>query len=48
MYACLVEGCSAVFETSGKRHEHLVDAHRYPERFDFSRYDGTLEVEVQA
>ncbi|CAM9175380.1 unnamed protein product, partial [Hapterophycus canaliculatus] len=37
MYACLVEGCSEVFETSGKRHTHLIDAHRYPERFDFSR-----------
>eukprot|EP00903_Cladosiphon_okamuranus_P008012 g7729.t1 len=37
MYACLVEGCAEVFQTSGKRHKHLVDYHRYPESFDFSR-----------
>ncbi|CAM9296786.1 unnamed protein product [Scytosiphon promiscuus] len=37
MYACLVEGCSEVFETSVERHKHLVGVHRYPERFDFSR-----------
>lgn len=38
MYACLVEGCAEVFQSSGKRHKHLVDSHRYPESFDFSRY----------
>ncbi|CAM9366611.1 unnamed protein product, partial [Pylaiella littoralis] len=37
MYACLVEACAEIFETSGKRHEHLVGAHRYPASFDFSR-----------
>lgn len=37
MYACLVEGCAKVFQSSGKRHKHLVDSHCYPESFDFSR-----------
>ncbi|CAM9848487.1 unnamed protein product, partial [Ectocarpus fasciculatus] len=37
MYACLVEGCLEVFESSGKRHKHLVEAHLYPESFDFGR-----------
>ncbi|CAM9431648.1 unnamed protein product [Ectocarpus sp. 6 AP-2014] len=41
MYACLVEGCPEVFESSGKRHEHLVEAHLYPESFDFSRREIT-------
>lgn len=45
MYTCLVEGCTEVFETSGERHTHLVGAHRYPERFDFSRYDCTRVCE---
>lgn len=37
MYVCLVEGCLQVFSSSGKRHGHLVQVHRYPESFDFSR-----------
>ncbi|CAN0103124.1 unnamed protein product [Ectocarpus sp. 12 AP-2014] len=42
MYACLVEGCPEVFESSGKRHKHLVEAHLYPESFDFSRREMTM------
>ena len=38
MYVCLVEGCPDVFESSKKRHAHLVGVHRYPKSFDFSRY----------
>ena len=43
MFACLVEGCAEVFESSGKRHKHLVDSHRYPESFDFSRYYSSVK-----
>ncbi|CAM9102580.1 unnamed protein product [Ectocarpus sp. 13 AM-2016] len=42
MYACLVEGCPEVFESSGKRHKHLVEAHLYPQSFDFSRQEMTM------
>lgn len=42
MYVCLVEGCKETFWSTGKRHVHLIEIHRYPKNFDFSRYGGLL------
>lgn len=37
MYECLVEGCSGKFQSDASRHRHLVDLHKFPKSFQFSR-----------
>lgn len=34
-YECLVEGCSAKFQSDSSRHQHLVDKHHFPRSFRF-------------
>ncbi|KAJ3269314.1 Intracellular distribution of mitochondria [Terramyces sp. JEL0728] len=37
LYECFVDDCSVLFRTFGKRNEHMVKIHLYPENFEFHK-----------
>ncbi|KAK1319041.1 hypothetical protein QJS10_CPB04g00209 [Acorus calamus] len=47
MYECLVEGCGMKLKSYKSRQQHLIDKHKFPASFDFSRRLTHLSISAR-